>query len=697
MAKINFCPRCGNKLHEQDKFCSACGWRKEDASKINNEEQDSLQEQDLKSYEESSDKNQKPVERGTFSISKISIILSIVAVIVLVGGIFFIKHSTFDENNRRTPSNNYVSKNEKNQKSKIKNKESIKKNSKDDKKSVVQETNKNTNKSEANVKPKPKNVNVKINQVDNTSFPVLKLYASIMDHKDESIDNVPFNYFTIKEKLNNANSFIDQNIEKVEQLNQDEALSVSLVMDTSGSMHKNSKLYDAKYAAKSFIDIVQEFDELQILEFNDYVRMKSDFTSDKNMLKESISQLYASGQTALYDAIYNGLVQTSAKQGAKCVIVFTDGISNKDTRSKEDVIDLSRKTGIPIYTIGIGNNVEQFELQDIAESTGGYFVHTPSASELEMIYKNIFRLQKEQYVITYRTNNTVQDTNWREIQLGISGDTYIGAANKEYMPQVIKPSLKKINVMRINDIINNNTDNGNYSVIIKDLSNGEEYRAGLYEQKMPASALMNVQITLAVADLIKEGKLTLDTKIPFYYTVGGRGKFTKNNNGEMHSIDELLKVMMNYSDNNCTNSFITYIGMDKINRITAKYGFTESEIQRMIAVYEDNKENWTTCEELSDMLKILYSDSLPIGSSYMNQNFKILDNTNRNGILKYLPNNVFVLHHNGITPTIYNEIAFIGHGSTKYIITVLSCDGKQQELAETTALISKYVYDEMIK
>jgi hypothetical protein len=88
---------------------------------------------------------------------------------------------------------------------------------------------------------------------------------------------------------------------------------------------------------------------------------------------------------------------------------------------------------------------------------------------------------------------------------------------------------------------------------------------------------------------------------------------------------------------------------------------------------------------------------LPIGSAYLNENFKILDTSKKDGILKYLPDNVFALHHNGVTSDKYNETAFIGNGSKKYILTVISYNGKKDKLAETTALISKYVYDEMLK
>lgn len=540
-------------------------------------------------------------------------------------------------------------------------------------------------------------VKIKVNQIDNKSFPLMKLYVSILDDKDESIDKLPLDYFSIREKIKESNNYILQKTQFATQLDTNESISINLVMDTSGSMDEDFKLENAKKAATSFISIVNDLDQLEILEFNDFVRTKTEFTNNKETLINSVSQLYPSGQTALYDAMYTALVQTSRKEGAKCVIVFTDGMSNKDTKNIQDVIDLAKKTGIPIYTIGIGNDIQIEVLTDIATQTGGYYVNTPNATELEEVYKSIFKIQKKQYVITYTSSNALQDNNWRNIELSISNDKYVGMSTKEYTPQIIKPSLATFDIAKVNEIIKTNVNGGNYSVVIKDLSNGEESRAGDYTQRMSASALINVPITLSIAEMVKKGEISLDTKIPFYYTVGGRGKFNKSNNGEMYTVDELLKVMMNYSDNNCTNTFISYIGMNKINSIISSYGLSQTELQRPLLVKDGNKDNWTTCEEIGKMLELLYSDSLPIGSAYMDKNFEILDVTKKDGILKYLPENIFALHHNGVTSDIYNETAFIGNGSKKYIITVMSCNGKQDKLAETTALISKYVYDEMLK
>lgn len=541
------------------------------------------------------------------------------------------------------------------------------------------------------------NVKIKVNQIDNQQFPLMKLYVSVLDYNNESIDNIPLDYFIIREKLLSAEKYVTQKAQSVDQLQQNTALSIDLVMDTSASMQENSKLENAKQAAKNFISIVNGCDELGILEFNSYVRTKSDFTTNTNNLISAISQLYTSGQTALYDAMYTSLVRTSQKQGAKCVIVFTDGQSNQGTKTKQDVIDLAKKTGIPIYTIGIGNDVHTGILKEIATQTGGYYVSTPTAADLENIYQSIFREQKKQYLITYESNNNVQTDLWRNIQLALYSKDYAGISTKEYTSEIVKPPMAALDMVQIDQIIKTNVGSGDYSIVIKDLSNGEQYKTGQYNKQMPASALINIPITLAIADMIKDGSVTLNTKIPFHYTVGGRIKITEDNDGQLYTIGELLKTMLHYSDNNCTNTLLNYIGIDKVNSIANKYGCSETFIKHTLLGEDASVENLITCENVGIMLELLYSDSLPIGSAYMNDNFKIVDETKKVGILKYLPESIFALHHNAMTSTKYNETAYIGNGSKKYIMTVLSCNGKQQELEEATAQISKYVYDQMAK
>jgi VWFA-related protein len=699
MGNEGFCGNCGNKVTGTSNFCPLCG------HKVSVPLEQSLYAKENKRAEEQTkSQNSKEGYTSTPRANKVKkktgiIIFLCISFILLLAAIFtalyFYKQRSTAED--KSTSSKISSTAKKNSKEDDEASETIEAVEAEEASGI--KSNESTDNINKDHEKTAKKVELKINQVDNQSFPQVKFYVSITDDKGGFVEGIPMEYFMIREKLQGVNNYITQKVKSANQLESSEALSINLVMDTSGSMSEASKLEDAKTAAINFINIVKDADELGILEFNDYVRTKTTFTSDKSALINVVNQLYPDGQRALFDAIYTAIIQASQKEGSKCVIVFTDGLNNMGTKTKEEVIDLAKKTGIPVYTVGIGSGI-QSDLSEIAVQTGGYHVDTPAASELETIYNNIFKVQKNQYVITYESSNTVQDDSWRDVELSISNNNeYAGTAAREFTSQIIKPYLVTVDQRKINDIITSSGISGNCSVALTDLSSGGQVSIGAYQQRMPASALINVPITLAIADKIKEGSIALNTKIPFRYSVDGRGKFGKSNDGELHTVDELLQVMMNYSDNNCTNTFLSYFGIDEINSIVHRYGFTQTEIQALMRKTDANKENWTTCEEISKMLELLYSDSLPIGSAYMNSNFRIEDAAKDNGILKYLPTGIKVIHHNGIRDNLYNEIAFIGAGTggKKYILTIMGCNAPQDKLAEAAALVSKYIYEEMGK
>ncbi len=106
-----------------------------------------------------------------------------------------------------------------------------------------------------------------------------------------------------------------------------------------------------------------------------------------------------------------------------------------------------------------------------------------------------------------------------------------------------------------------------------------------------------------------------------------------------------------------------------------KYGCTDTVILHPLQYEGNGPDNLTTCADIEEMMELLYSDSLPIGSNYMDANFKKVDQTKRLGILKYLPKALFTLHHNAVTDSEYNETAFIGAGSKKCILTVRAATG----------------------
>jgi VWFA-related protein len=110
----------------------------------------------------------------------------------------------------------------------------------------------------------------------------------------------------------------------------EEPFTVALVLDTSGSTR--FKLEDIQEAAIAFLDELRPSDRVIVVSFDDSVRVLSEATSDRRMLRDAIRRTRPGGGTRLYDAV--DLViqkQLALARGRKAIVLFTDGV---DTTSR---------------------------------------------------------------------------------------------------------------------------------------------------------------------------------------------------------------------------------------------------------------------------------------------------------------------------------------------------------------------------
>jgi hypothetical protein len=212
-------------------------------------------------------------------------------------------------------------------------------------------------------------------------------------------------------------------------------------MDASGSMSDSNKMTQAKNAAKTLVNQMDlsKGDQVEIISFDDYVYLDQEFTNNKSLLENAISNISVGGMTALYDALYSGLYQTYYEDGAKCVIGFTDGMENSSSYTYDDVVYMSKNTGIPVYIIGIGSDYDTSWLQNLAnDCSGEYF--SANASNLEQVLSNIYvdlyREQQDYYVVKYITKNTQDRSEFRDVELQTSEySQFTGYYKKEYIPE----------------------------------------------------------------------------------------------------------------------------------------------------------------------------------------------------------------------------------------------------------------------
>lgn len=265
--------------------------------------------------------------------------------------------------------------------------------------------------------------NLTVLQKDVSAYPKVKLYCSVEDNFGNAIEYLTKDYIFLSQKNEKSNTYKKHKIENAAQLNEKENLNINLVADVSGSMSGNMDA--TKQVMNRFLDTVQfnVGDEVGLIAFDDVSYILQDFTNDKSSISEKIYGMSEGGMTKLYDTLIEAVQTVVPQSGAKCVIAFTDGYDNRSASSVQDVIDYANLYDVPIFIIGIGDEVDSVVLENIASSTGGEYTSVAYVdSSFENIYSEIYRIQKEVYCIEY----VVDDDNMNNPQ-----DISIYARNAE--------------------------------------------------------------------------------------------------------------------------------------------------------------------------------------------------------------------------------------------------------------------------
>jgi VWFA-related protein len=255
-------------------------------------------------------------------------------------------------------------------------------------------------------------LHVKINQVESTEIcpnPVVTAYVSVTDQGGYPVTTLTKDDFSVTEGgtplgAPTTASFVSNNA----------TISVALVMDYSGSITSlQDSVDDMEESIITFVDNVGANDEAEIIKFATEVKVAQDFTSDKTLLTDAISTpLDVGNLTALYDAVVKAVDDTAlfGSKDRKAVIVVTDGVDSdgtdnpQSTNSLNDAINDAKSKGVPIFTVGLGQDINSAILQQIAEGTGGQFYESTSSDNLRTIYQQLADiLFYDQYILTYNS------------------------------------------------------------------------------------------------------------------------------------------------------------------------------------------------------------------------------------------------------------------------------------------------------
>ena len=234
--------------------------------------------------------------------------------------------------------------------------------------------------------------------VDATDLSAVVINASILDSSGQLVSGLDAGNFDIGGDLAGI-----ARVSRVENITDDNlAFASALVIDTSSSM-SGLPLEQTKAAARSYVEALGPNDQIALAIFDSSFELLVDYTTDKTELLRVIDQLYAGGQTALYDANREGIeLALQAPLPRKAVIILSDGgeYGNVSRYTREESIRAATIHGVPVYTVGLGWHIDQRFLEAVSSESNAIFYNLPRPEELVTIYSSLAYLFRTQYIIT---------------------------------------------------------------------------------------------------------------------------------------------------------------------------------------------------------------------------------------------------------------------------------------------------------
>ena len=214
-------------------------------------------------------------------------------------------------------------------------------------------------------------------------------------------------------------------------------IDMGILLDTSGSMRDDLSL--ARKAARGLVRQLRAGDRAAVAAIGSTVSFHQPMTPDLALVDEALGSTFASGDTALNDALYIVLRKYQQERRSstgvtrRIVVLLSDGIDTASHVTFEEVLDLVRRAEVTFYVVSLVDDSAQMQgsllgertvsesayaLSTLARESGGRLFKPRAAHELPAIYDVIAEELSSQYVIGYVPAQPA-DGMFRRISVGV--------------------------------------------------------------------------------------------------------------------------------------------------------------------------------------------------------------------------------------------------------------------------------------
>ena len=177
------------------------------------------------------------------------------------------------------------------------------------------------------------------------SVRLVNVFATVTDDRGRYVSSLMRDDFVLEE------DGVPQNIAHFTQ-DKDIAVSVGIVLDTSGSMER--KIRTATAAVERFVRMIHKEDDVFLMTFSGEPVVRQDFTNDRGKLSNALRKIRVTGGTALYDAVGEALARMRrGTHDKRALLLITDGQDTASVMRSAEANQAVRESEYLVYALGI--------------------------------------------------------------------------------------------------------------------------------------------------------------------------------------------------------------------------------------------------------------------------------------------------------------------------------------------------------
>ncbi len=222
-----------------------------------------------------------------------------------------------------------------------------------------------------------------------------------------------------------------------------------IAIDTSKSISHRS-FEKIKQSVRDIVASLTENEKAAIVRFNDHVVQMNSLHATREQITAKISTLKRHGsKTLLYSALYDSLLKLRDMHGKqKSLYVFTDGKDEGSPVQLEEVLRLSKESGIPIHVICPAEQSCSSEIKRVAQETHGNFAASIESFNVSSVKKTSIP-GKAEYLISYESK-TPLDGKKHQLEIRFSKGALSDRAFSDFTTSA---SVQPLNVPHLLDIL----------------------------------------------------------------------------------------------------------------------------------------------------------------------------------------------------------------------------------------------------